>query len=438
VKLRKITLLRPNMGDYRALDALPPLAMGILAARTPKGIEVRFYDDRVENIPLNEPTDLVAMSVETFTARRAYYLADHYRAKGIPVVLGGHHPTLLPEEALRHADAIVRGDAEGAWEELLDDFRSGTLKKIYQEKSAPNPHESYMNHEIFEGKKYAKVNLVQYGRGCRHSCDFCSIHAFYGKTRWHRPAATVADEIAKLRHPRRLLFFVDDNLYSSSENLRELLHAIRPLGVKWACQISADVVLDPGVMDLMAAAGCRVALLGFESINNENLKAMKKEWSRSCGSHLDVIRAFHSRGIAVCGTFIFGYDGDTAKTIEETVEFVKKARLEMALLSPLTPLPGTPFYERLKQEGRLLRPEWWLDGEYRYGDAIVAPPGMNPEEFSRLCFEAKKSFYDWGAIAKRVLVPGSGFNLWSIGFFGLANLISRHEVYRKQFRSMGA
>jgi radical SAM superfamily enzyme YgiQ (UPF0313 family) len=427
------------MGDYRSMDALPPLAMGILAARTPKDIEVRFYDDRVEAPPLDEPADLVAMSVETFTARRAYHLADHYRARGIPVVLGGHHPTLLPEEALLHADAVVTGDAEGAWEELLDDFRHGTLKNLYRGKLEAYPDRRGMNYEIFKGKKYAAAHLVQYGRGCRHNCDFCSIHAFYGNTLRHRSADEVADEIGGLlkHNPRRLLMFVDDNLYSSSAAMTELLEAIRPLGARWACQISADVVLDSKVMDLMAASGCRVALLGFESINAENIDAMKKSWSRSCGDYMDVVREFHSRGIAVCGTFIFGYDGDTAEVIDATVNFAKRARLEMALLSPITPLPATPFYERLKKEGRLLRPDWWMEPGYRYGDAIIAPPGMDPEEFSRICFDAKKSFYSWGALAKRIFVSGSGFNLWNMGMIALVILISRHEVYRKQFRVLG-
>ena len=308
MRLEKITLLRPNMGDYRSTDALPPLAMGVLAARTPEGVKVSFYDDRVEEPPLYEPADLVAMSVETFTARRAYQLADHYRARKIPVVMGGHHPTLLPEEALLHADAVVTGDAEGAWEELLDDFRHGTLKNLYHGKMEMYPGGCGTNYEIFEGKNYAAAHLAQYGRGCRHHCDFCSVHSFYGNTMRHRPASEVADEVGKLlkRHPKRLLMFVDDNLYSSSAGITELLEAIHPLGVRWACQISADVVLDSKVMDLMAASGCRVALLGFESINEDNMEAMKKGWSRSCGDTRDVIREFHSRGIAVCGTFIFG------------------------------------------------------------------------------------------------------------------------------------
>jgi radical SAM superfamily enzyme YgiQ (UPF0313 family) len=438
VKLGKIMLVRPNMGDYRSSDALPPLAMGILAARTPKDVEVRFYDDRVEALPLDEPADLVAMSVETFTARRAYHLAGHYRSRGIPVVMGGHHPTLLPDEALRHSDVIVTGDAEGAWDELLEDFRHGATRKLYRGKLGARGGRP--DYGIFNGKKYGRADLVQYGRGCRHNCDFCSIHAFYGDNLTLRPAAEVADEIAALRkrHPGRLLMFVDDNLYSSSAGLAELLDAIRPIGARWACQISSDVVRDSRIMDRMALSGCRVALVGFESIDAGNLKAMKKGWSRSCGELLDVVRDFHSRGIAVCGTFIFGYDGDTAETIDATLEFVTKARLEMAHLNPLTPMPGTPFYERLKREGRLLHPEWWLDPGYRYGDPIIAPSGMDPEKFSQLCFEAKKRFYSWRAIAGRTLFPGSGFNLWNMAFIGLVNLISRHEVYRKQFRVVGA
>ena len=422
------------------MDALPPLAIGILAARTPKDVEVRFYDDRVEALNPDEPADLVAISVETFTALRAYHLAAHYRAKKIPVVMGGHHPTLLPEEALRHADAVVTGDAEGVWEELLDDFRHGTLKNLYHGKMEMYPDGCGPNYEIFDGKKYARAHLAQYGRGCRHHCDFCSVHSFYGNTLRHRPADEVADDVRKLlkRHLSRLLMFVDDNLYYSSTDITELLEAIRPLGARWACQISADVVQDSKVMDLMAASGCRVALLGLESIDEENLKAMKKGWSRFCGDSMDVIKEFHSRGIAVCGTFVFGYDGDTADTIDATVAFVKKARLEMALLSPLTPLPRTPFYERLKKEGRLLRPDWWLDPEYRYGDSIVTPPSMEPEEFARHCFEAKKQIYSWGAIAKRIFVPGSGFDLWNMGMIALVNMISRHEVYRKQFRVFGS
>jgi radical SAM superfamily enzyme YgiQ (UPF0313 family) len=415
--------------------------MGILAARAPKDFDVRFYDDRVEKIPLDEPADLVAMSVETFTARRAYHLADFYRKRGIPVVMGGHHPTLLPEEALGHADAVLAGDAEGVWEEFLEDFQCGRARTLYRGGNPSAFQESYkMDRRLFEGKKYAPASLVQFGRGCLHQCDFCSIHAFYGREMKHHPVGEIVSEVRALvkKHPQRLLIFVDDNFYSASPALTELLTAIRPLNVRWGCQISADVTRDPRLMDLMAESGCRIALIGFESVNEDNLRAMKKDWSRQCGKNLEVIHEFHSRGIAVCGTFIFGYDGDSPETIDATVDFVRKARLELAQLSPLTPTPGTPFYERLQSQGRILRPEWWIDPEYRYGDSIITPPGMTPEEFSRLCFKAKERFYSWSALAKRVFAPGSRFDLWNLKTLGLINLISRREVYRKQFRVLGA
>jgi radical SAM superfamily enzyme YgiQ (UPF0313 family) len=379
------------------------------------------------------------MSVETFTARRAYHLADLYRKRGVPVVMGGHHPTLLPDEALCHADAVLAGDAEGVWEEFLYDFRRGQMRTLYRggESSAFNNYK--MDRSVFMGKKYAPVNLVQYGRGCRHGCDFCSIHAFYGGEMKRHTVGAIVSEVAALmkRHPKRLLIFADDNLYSSSAALTELLTAIRPLKARWGCQISADVTRDPSLMDLMAESGCRIALIGFESVNDDNLRAMKKDWARQCGKNLDVVREFHSRGIALCGTFIFGYDGDTPETIDAAADFAREARLELAQLNLLTPMPGTPFYERLLSEGRILRPEWWIDPTYRYGDPIVTPLKMAPEEFSRLCFEAKKRFYAWSALSKRVFAPASGFSLWNLKTVGLANLISRREVYRKQFRTIG-
>ena len=172
----KLTLIRPNLGDYRSSDAMPPLAMGILAARAP-GWNVAFHDEKAEPLPNDDRPDLVALSVETFTARRAYAVADAYRQRGVPVVMGGYHPTFLPDEALQHADAVVIGDAEGAWERLLCDFKAGGLQPRYVgDRSAPL-HDYRVERSIFRGKRYAPVELVQYGRGCRFACDFCSIHS---------------------------------------------------------------------------------------------------------------------------------------------------------------------------------------------------------------------------------------------------------------------
>lgn len=436
MKLDRVTLLRPNMGDYRSTDGLPPMSMAVLAARTPSSIEVTFYDDKIETIPDDDQPDLVALTVETFTARRAYDLAQRYRERGVPVVMGGYHPTFLPEEALQYADAIVTGDAEGSWEQLLSDFGDGKMQRIYTGGNTRPLKDFKLDRRIFEGKKYIPVEPIQYGRGCRFACDFCSIRAFYKDDIRSRTAADVAEELQQISR-KKLIFFVDDNLYNSKQALDELLEAIQPLKLRWSCQISIDVAKDESRLDRMAAAGCIFVLIGFESLSPANLKQMGKPWNRVSGDYLNVVKKFHERGIAVYGTFVFGYDGDTAQTIQDSLDFAMEAKLEIANFNPLTPTPGSPLYDRLKQEGRLLSAEWWLDPNYRYGDPIFIPQSMSPEEFSYQCFEAKKTFYSWKSITQRVLGTDAGFDWFRTSMVGLANVISRREVMRKQHRTLG-
>ena len=279
----KIALIRPNMGNYRSSDAMTPLAMGILAGRS-TGHEVVFYDDRVEPMPERIDADLVAISVETFTARRAYQIADQLRAQGTRVVLGGYHPTLLPQEAAAHADALITGDAEDVWAQLLHDAQCNQLQALY---ASPNRHDltDYaMDRRIFANKRYAPIELVQYGRGCRFACDFCSIHRFYGHHVRVRPAADVRAELEQLNR-KRLLFFVDDNLFSTEAQLLQLLDAIAPLRMRWSCQISIDVARNQHLLDRLAAAGCRYVLIGFESMERANLKQMGKGWNHVAGGY---------------------------------------------------------------------------------------------------------------------------------------------------------
>lgn len=436
MNLDRVTLLRPNMGDYRSSDGLPPLAMGILAARTPRDVEVTFYDDKVETVPADDKPDLVAITVETFTARRAYDLAARYRSKGVPVVMGGYHPTFLPDEALLHADAIVVGDAEGSWEQLLNDYRGGDLQRIYTGGSEHPLNDFRIDRSIFSGKKYAPVELVQYGRGCRFACDFCSIRTFYKDNLRVRSAQSMAEELALLSS-RKLVFFVDDNLFNSREELETLLDIIRPLRLRWSCQISIDVARDERLLDKLAEAGCIFVLVGFESLSVANLKQMAKPWNHVAGDYLSVVRKFHQRGMAVYGTFVFGYDEDTGETIQDSLNFALEAKLEIANFNPLTPTPGSPLYKRLRQENRLLSSCWWLDPAYRYGDPIFVPKLMSPEEFAEKCFMAKKAFYSWKSIAHRVLGSDAGLDLFRTTMVGLANVISRREVMRKQYRALG-
>lgn len=432
----KIALIRPNMGDYRSSDAMPPLAMGILAARAGKHAVV-LHDDKVEAIPASTDADLIAMSVETFTARRAYELADRFRRQGKRIVMGGYHPTFLPDEALGHADAVVIGDAEGAWERLLADADAGRLQRIYQGSNEAPLSGCRIDRSIFAGKPYAPIELAQYGRGCRFACDFCSIHSFYGPRVRVRPTAELQQELETLNR-KRLLFFVDDNLFSNKESLGALLAMLKPLGLRWSCQISIDVARDPALLDRLAEAGCRYVLIGFESLEPGNLVQMKKNWNKVSGDYLDVARALHQRGIGIYGTFIFGYDHDTPDSIRRSLDFALEARLEIANFNPLTPTPGSGLYRRLEEEKRLLSPRWWLDPAYRYGDPIFTPGAMTPEALTEGCFEAKRKFYAWSSIATRVLDSDTRFSWFGSTMTTIANLISRREVYRKQGRLLGA
>lgn len=431
----KLTLIRPNLGDYRSSDAMPPLAMGILAARAP-GWEVVFYDEKAEPVPEHDEPDLVAMSVETYTARRAYVIANGYRARGVPVVMGGYHPTFLPDEALGHADAVVIGDAEGAWERLLADFRSGRLRRTYTGGNDAPLTDYRIDRSIYKGKNYAPVELVQWGRGCRFSCDFCSIHSFYGTSLRVRPLAGLLAEIDALP-AGRLLFFVDDNLFGRKSDLLALLDALTPMKRRWSCQISIDVARDESLLDRLAAAGCAFVLIGFESLNPERLQQMHKAWNSVSGSYGRVVHALHSRNIGIYGTFVFGYDADTKESIERTVDFALKSRLEIANFNPLTPTPGSALYDRLAAEGRLLSPQWWLDPDYRYGDAIFEPRGMRASDLTDGVFEARRRFYSWRSIGRRVLGAETTFSPFRAGLTTVANVISRREIYKKQHRLLG-
>ncbi len=434
--MRHITFLRPNLGEGFSADAMTPLVFAILKARTPPEIATTMIDERVEPLRM-VPTDLVAMTVETFTARRAYELAGRYRREGVPVVMGGHHPSMVPEELLAHADAVVIGDAEGAWEQVVADAAAGRLQRLYRSKPGEGGAPAY-DRSIFSGRRYAPISLVQAGRGCRFACDFCSIHAFYGTYRAQRDPADIVAEMRALPR-RRMVFFVDDNLYWRRDVFVALMRALIPLKMRWCCQITIDIARDDELLDLMAAAGCALALIGFESLDRDSLKQMRKNWNGVAGSYDDVIGRFHARGIMLYGTFVFGYDADTPASFDRAADFAREQSLCIANFNPLTPMPGTGLYDRLRAEGRMVRDTWWLDPSYRYGDAIFQPRGMSTGELSEGPMRARRAFYGWRSIAERAM---RGAPMWrdpyKIGTMLLANWISRREIVRKQGRPLAA
>lgn len=432
----KITFIRPHLMQYRAADALEPLVFGVLARLTPPDVELVLYDDRLEPIPYDEPTDLVAITVETYTAKRAYQIAAHFRKRGVPVVMGGYHPTLLPHEASQYADAIAIGDAETTWPQIVADARAGKLRPVYQSEPGEVLDGISPQRSIFNGKRYGFLRLVQFGRGCRFACDFCSVHAFYGQSTPRRCMDNVIAELNELRG--QYVLFADDNLLSDKAQAETLFRAMKGMNIRWGCQISLDIVQSPRLLDLMGENGCVGALIGFESLNESNLVQMKKKWNTHQGDYADALAKIYERGIMVFGSFVFGYDHDSIDVFERTLEFAMRSNLALAQFNPLIPIPATPLYARLKNEKRLLYNRWWLDDDYRYGETIFKPTNMTPEELAQGCLRLRQSFNSYSAIARRMFEPrANARSLYHLFAYLMVNLVTKKEIRNKQGEALG-
>lgn len=390
----------PGMKRYIRTWRMAPLPAAAVAAMTPAGVERRFYDDRLEAIPYDEPTDLVALSVETYTARRAYQIASEFRRRGVPVVMGGFHATLCPDEVARYAESVVVGEGEEVFPRVVDDYRHGTPRKVYRAAGRP-ARIATPDRSIFRGKRYLPIGLVEFARGCRFRCDFCAIQSFFDSTQSHRGIDEVLAEIDEVRRPGQMIFFVDDNIMSDLEAAKELMRALLPLGIRWVSQSSINVAYDEEALDLMRRSGCQGVLVGFESLDPASLKEMRKSFNLMKGGPRQAMANFRRHGLRIYGTFIFGYDHDGPETFERALDFARDESLFIAAFNHITPFPGTPLHARMAGEGRLLWDAWWLDDAYRYNMVPFRPVRMDADELARRCVEARRSFYGWKSIAQR-------------------------------------
>jgi radical SAM superfamily enzyme YgiQ (UPF0313 family) len=416
---------------------MQPLSMAVLASLMPPDVDLAFYDDRIESIDYDEPADLVVISVETFTALRSYRIAAEFRARGAPVVMGGYHATLIPEEVRMHADAIVIGDAEPVWDQLMADARVARLRSVYdgrtrRELSGVRPRRS-----IFDGRPYQNITLVEYARGCNFRCDFCSITAFHHAAQNHRPAREVAAEMEETGSRR--FFIVDDNIVSQPAKARELCREVTPLGVNWVGQASIHIAQDDELLAMLAASGCRGLLIGMESINPANLAAMGKDWNLAQASYADSLRQFRKHGLAVYGTFVFGYDEDDWSVVRESVAFAREHKLFLAAFNHLVPFPGTPLYRRLREQSRMLTDPWWLDPTGRVGDVTFRPKKLSAADLESACLWARRQFYSWPSICERLWdyrANSSSLAMLSV-FLGL-NVGSHFDIDLRQGLQLGA
>jgi radical SAM superfamily enzyme YgiQ (UPF0313 family) len=425
----KITLIRPRFAKgYQSPARMEPLALAILAALTPKEHTVRAVDERFEAVPFSAPTDLVAISTCTFSAKRAYEIAASYRQKGVPVVLGGFHPTLQPEEAMAHAETVVVGDAEATWPQVVADAVAGRLQRLYTPASPGPAMPATPDRSVFQGKDYLPIRLVQFGRGCPRACEYCSIHAFYGGGIRHRPVEAVVEELRACR--ARRVFFVDDNLLADRSAFHNLLEAILPLGLRWSSQIDLSIADDPDLLNLAKRSGCQSLVIGFESLNEDNLRQMGKVWNHASSFAARLARIRQAR-IMVYGTFLFGYDEDDPGVFKRTLDFVLEQKFFIANFNPLQPFPGTPLYERLRKESRLVYERWWMEPGYRWQESLVRPKGMTTAELAQGCRWARRNFNSLAGITRRLPSKAHLGSLDNLAVYLVSNWVSRREIRAK-------
>ena len=403
----RILLIMPDahmhklrLGPYLRSMREAPLTLTTLAALVPDDpeIEVKIVDGSVDRIPLDDPADLVGISVITGCAPSAYAIARHYRLRGTPVVLGGVHVSVLPGEAVQHADAIVVGRGESAWPQLIQDFRRGRMKRVYREHDllddvlagVPAPRR-----DLQRNSGYMMPNTVQATRGCRRRCDFCSVNAVWPRY-LKRPVADVVRDLRAM--PGRIVAFNDVSLVDDEEYARELLTAMIPLKKKWGGLVTADSLQNTGLLDLMVESGCVYLLVGFESGDQATLRGIRKGFNQAA-QYKDFVNMLHRRGITIQGCFVFGFDHDDKSVFDSTVDLVQELGIDIPRYSLYTPYPGTPLFQRLMKEQRILSFNW---NDYDTMHVVIQPAQMSPEELYTGFKRAYRETFKIRRIAGRV------------------------------------
>jgi radical SAM superfamily enzyme YgiQ (UPF0313 family) len=413
MKLELIAPARQGSSAKRKKALCPPLGLAMVAALTAPEVEVSLTDENVTVIDFQKETDLVGITALTVTAQRAYEIADTFRARGVKVILGGIHPSVLPEEASQHADAVVIGEAEGIWPNLLEDFKANKLQRVYRQRERPSlVGLPILQRDLFAEGAYFVRETISTSRGCPYSCSFCSVTSFFGHTYRCRPVEEILEEIETFK-AKKFVVFVDDNVVGNPKFAKELLRALIPYKIKWISQASITIARDEELLKLAADSGCIALLVGFESLSPANLASVGKRIN-VVDEYGQAIRKLHSYGIAIHGFFIFGFDGDDEAVFERTVAFAQKMRLESAQFDILTPYPGTALYESMDKAGRIITKDW---SQYGYSP-VFEPKSMSREVLQKGRDWAWREFYSLPSIWNRVGVARRNLaKLWALNLY---------------------
>lgn len=428
---------RKERSRYIRSWQMEPLAFATLAGATPDDVELVLYDERLEEINFDDAADLAAINIETYTAKRGYEIAREFRRRNVPTVFGGYHATLAPHEAVCYGDSVVIGPAENSWATILDTIRHNQpLQPWYRRAETDEMKFAMPRRDIFAGKPYFGITCVETGRGCPLRCNFCSIAAATRSTFIRRPIHQIIEEIR--RSGKKKIFFVDDNIIGHIPSAKELFRNLIPLNIRWVSQGTVNMARDEELLDLMVESGCKGVLIGFESLKRDTLMLMNKPVNANVGDYETAIRKIHSKGLAIYGTFIFGYDTDTLNDYERTAEWAIEQDLFIAAFNHLLPFPSTPLYQEFQKQGQLRYPKgWWLNPAFRYNEVPFYPKNCSHEELREACMAARRKFYGMSGILRRFNREVAMSSLPMASTYFWLNLLLGREVEQKNGLPLG-
>jgi len=396
---------------------LPSLSLKLVAASTPREWDIVLADELHEEIPFDGAFDAVGITAMTHQAVRAYQVADRFRARGVPVILGGMHATVLPDEALQHADAVVIGEAEPVWARLLADLQAGKLEPRYS--SIPDGETlviPWARRDILAGKTYLTTQTLQASRGCPYDCPFCTVTPYFGRSFRYRDPEDILAEMRTF--DKKLTVILDDNILGDPERARPILKGMAGLGLRWGGQANLRFAEDPEMVSLLAKSGCIGIFVGLESVDGPHSKHPK---TGSRYSQADLIKRVRDAGIVLEASMIFGFDDHDESVFETTIRYLEECRPSIPTLHILTPYPGTALFRQFDEEGRLLHKEWQ---RYDHNQVVFRPKLMTPERLYQGWLAARREVYRWPSVFSRVMSGKSAY------FTNLAyNCLRRGGVY---------
>jgi radical SAM superfamily enzyme YgiQ (UPF0313 family) len=406
---------------------LPCLTLPVLASETPEDVDVTLVYETVENIPYDLQWDLVGLTGMGSGIVRAWQIADEFRNRGVPVIIGGIAASIAdPEWSLEHCDAIVMGEADELWSQVISDFKANRLKSIYRVETPPDlDNLPVPRYDLMNRRRMGIWRPVQTTRGCPHTCSFCSVTTFYHNRFRTRPVEQVIRDVKAARHHgSRYVAFIDDNMIGDLDYCARLWEALIPLRIIWMTQCSIQLAEHPELLDLAYRSGCRLVSIGIESTSSSSLHSINKSWNRP-ERYAKAIAAFRNHGIEVSTEMIIGFDSDDFSVFENTAAFIRDNRIAVPRVHILTPIPGTPLFDELEQSGRIIQRDF---GSYTGSRTVFEPIWIEPAELERRYWQLYETIFSWRSIYRRLFPATTSSGIYMRAIVWAANIRYRHHV----------